>query len=127
VKEFQAESSVLESTPAGPIIELRFQGEDRVTRGHKIAQFLKQQISDHQPVGIALNFQKCRCFYDADLGGIIPALQRCPCAILAKKRKVTGFREFLNFTNIAETFTVGVFEDEADGLTFLQQEISKPT
>lgn len=130
MKEFQAESSVLESTAEGPIIELRFEGKDRSSKRHTILPFLVQQLSEHCPVGLVLNFQKYRYLFSDDIGRIIAASVKAqqrvppPCALVVKRSAVRRLNDHLTITCISDAFPVQAFDIPEDGLAFVRKNLS---
>jgi hypothetical protein len=128
-RKFQAGSKVLEATMTGPIVEVTFEGQDDVDRGHKMFAYLQDQISNHEPIAIVLNLLGCRQMFDSDVGAIVPAFihsdakTRRPCAIVAQGKAARSVRSLLDVSQLARTFRVEVFEDRGDALDFLRRQV----
>ena len=122
---FQASHKVLASSLPGPIIEICFSGEDDVSRGSKICQYLEKILEEHSPVALLLNFVECRQFFDADMGSIISAFfdkdrdRHRPCAVLAKGRTARSVRTLLDLTTLNVTFDVKLFKDRDSAVAHL--------
>ena len=127
---FRASHKVLASTPPGPTIEICFSGEDDVSRGSKIGQYLDKILEEHSPVALLLNFVECRQFFDADMGSIISAFfdkdrdRDRPCAVLAKGRTARSARTLLDLTTLSVTFDVRLFEDRDSAVAHLHESLS---
>lgn len=105
---------VLEQTSSGVILEIRFEGEDDVSRGDKIQPYIRNAIEEHRPAAIVLNLVGCRQIFDNDVGCMSASFSgrgmNLPYFIVARGAAERSLRTLLQLAKLDEVFDISVLE-----------------
>lgn len=132
-RPLQSEKTILENTARGVILELRFEGEDDTSRGHKMAAFITSAIKEHRPAAIVLNLLGCRTIFDNDVGCMAAAFRdrerqsNLPCSIAVKGGAGRSLRTLLAMSKMTEVFDIVIVDNVDEALEQARRAVTGDT
>jgi len=128
-----SEKQILDETSRGVILEIRFEGEDNPSRGHKMVEFINAAMDEHKPAAIVFNLLGCRAIYDNDVGSMATAFRgrvrqiKIPCSFAIKGGAAKSLRTLVEICGMNKTYDIYIVDSVNKALEHARQAVNAET